>query len=733
MDHKVYNKDPMTLANALESYFIDTPPDCTLYSQDNYGILIHKELLYQTKFMRDMVKSVSTNSNIDVICHLLSTEELEVIVDFLYNGRISCTSEIAVYQAAKNLRDLFGFPLKQYEISETKEATGWTVKSVIFGSTGNQKTEIRKTQRKQRFNMDTVRENFSEAGTKIETMKVKQEFVLNDFDSLNVTETEYKGEVLDQEINVGNLHSVKVKLSELGEESPQERQKRLSQHITKDSETGLEACNLCQKVFQGPYPSIRLRKLMEHIDSFHLKVYNDKTIVKCSLCEKEVKNKYILKRHFRIVHKKMDSSECPFCKEVLESQASKMEHVAAKHKDRKIQDCEHCDFKCLKVGTLKNHKSLKHPEHYPEYLQSTNNKVKSCRVCPVCDKGFQSKIIMMEHLMSNHPDNKVYSCPFCDVKYLRGSNLENHISTKHPEQDSDISYTGKKHTCPICKIVFKTRSLMMKHFTSVHPEEKVYSCSLCNYKFRTLLGLNTHVFNRHERKVTDKGCSFCGKEFASKVDLKNHITKEHKEKRYECSKCEASYLNQTSLLSHIEQVHEGKKHQCPTCGETFDSINRLETHIAIKHDRSLLFKCPSCEAEYTDKKNLKSHISYVHEGAASYLCPQCGKNFQYRATLRDHISFVHEGKKYHCDLCTKTFKTKGQMKGHVSQVHEGKKPPRVTCTQCHKSFCGNFRMQRHISEVHEGKRPHACHLCGLAFSQSGNLKTHMKGKHKDAI
>ena len=136
MDHKMYSKDPMALVNTMESYFKSTPPDCNLYSQDNYGVLIHKELLYQTKFMRDMVESVSPDSKIEIICHSLSKEEVEEIVEFLYNGRILCTSEVAVHRHAKNLRDLFGFPLAQYEISEAKdkEGIGRTVKSVIFGS-----------------------------------------------------------------------------------------------------------------------------------------------------------------------------------------------------------------------------------------------------------------------------------------------------------------------------------------------------------------------------------------------------------------------------------------------------------------------------------------------------------------------------------------------------------------------------------------------------------------------
>ena len=33
--------------------------------------------------------------------------------------------------------------------------------------------------------------------------------------------------------------------------------------------------------------------------------------------------------------------------------------------------------------------------------------------------------------------------------------------------------------------------------------------------------------------------------------------------------------------------------------------------------------------------------------------------------------------------------------------------------------------------MHDKKRPYACHLCDLSFGQTGNLKTHLKGKHKE--
>ena len=118
----VYNKEPFVLISAMESYLKGTPPDCSLFSDNNYGILIHKELMYQTKFMREMIGTVGIDSKIEVFCPSLSKEELEIIVDFIYNGNIFYTNQAVVSQVSKNLEELFGFPLIQVETSDTKKS-----------------------------------------------------------------------------------------------------------------------------------------------------------------------------------------------------------------------------------------------------------------------------------------------------------------------------------------------------------------------------------------------------------------------------------------------------------------------------------------------------------------------------------------------------------------------------------------------------------------------------------
>ena len=64
MDYIVRNNEPLALVNSMDSYFKQRPPDCSLFSQYNCEIKIHRELLYQTSYLRDMIKSV----NMDYSC-----------------------------------------------------------------------------------------------------------------------------------------------------------------------------------------------------------------------------------------------------------------------------------------------------------------------------------------------------------------------------------------------------------------------------------------------------------------------------------------------------------------------------------------------------------------------------------------------------------------------------------------------------------------------------------------
>ena len=79
---------------------------------------VHKELLYQTEFMRKMLKSVDMDyCKIAILCETVSKEELDVIVKFLYHGEICCSDHNVAVQVSKSLKNLFGFPSKNFRFN----------------------------------------------------------------------------------------------------------------------------------------------------------------------------------------------------------------------------------------------------------------------------------------------------------------------------------------------------------------------------------------------------------------------------------------------------------------------------------------------------------------------------------------------------------------------------------------------------------------------------------------
>ena len=136
MSEAIYNclviaQEPLVLCQNMDSYFKNTPPDCSLYSEGNHEISIHKELLYQTKYMREMITNVGFESKIEVFCPSISKEELKNIVDFLYCGKILCKNQSAVSETTENLNELFGFELTKDDMSETKESIVLPIKKKI--------------------------------------------------------------------------------------------------------------------------------------------------------------------------------------------------------------------------------------------------------------------------------------------------------------------------------------------------------------------------------------------------------------------------------------------------------------------------------------------------------------------------------------------------------------------------------------------------------------------------
>ena len=109
----IINNDQLNMAKSMDEYLKSKPPDCSLFSEDGFEFPIHKELLYQTKLMRDMVKNnqLCHCSKIDIIVPALARKKLEQIVHFLKTGELR-SNKSAISDLLVDLTELFGFPKK---------------------------------------------------------------------------------------------------------------------------------------------------------------------------------------------------------------------------------------------------------------------------------------------------------------------------------------------------------------------------------------------------------------------------------------------------------------------------------------------------------------------------------------------------------------------------------------------------------------------------------------------
>ena len=99
----------------MESYLKKEEPDCILYSRDGIKFNIHKEILYQTELMKNILQEQNTVccQNIEIFCPC-SDKELESVLSFLYYGTISHENENNFEKIKEILTKIFAFPEKLF-------------------------------------------------------------------------------------------------------------------------------------------------------------------------------------------------------------------------------------------------------------------------------------------------------------------------------------------------------------------------------------------------------------------------------------------------------------------------------------------------------------------------------------------------------------------------------------------------------------------------------------------
>merc|ERR1712129_463621 len=145
---------------------------------------------------------------------------------------------------------------------------------------------------------------------------------------------------------------------------------------------------------------------------------------------------------------------------------------------------------------------------------------------------------------------------------------------------------------------------------------------------------------------------------------------------------------------------------CNVCSMSCKNKYILKQHLTLHNSENLV--CDMCTGTFKHKSNLQRHIQLTHSESKAP-CSSCGQLFS--------LSFI----RYHQKICKMSEEEKKDFKANR----------RVGCKDCGKILANKTRLSRHIRFIHNNEKLYKCNLCDHQDYKKDNMKTHIKGVHKE--
>ncbi|KAG5667067.1 hypothetical protein PVAND_015067 [Polypedilum vanderplanki] len=331
------------------------------------------------------------------------------------------------------------------------------------------------------------------------------------------------------------------------------------------------------------------------------------------------------------------------------------EEIENENNDSKVID----SFNEGKPITIPSQPRRKHPANDIEGEQKIRDFIDI--KCHICDKHFDSYLLLCKHFKNSHPSAKVFLI-CCDKKFTQ-------------------------------------RSILLEHL-EYHDKSRIHRCEICEKEFKTNAIYKSHMRNFHKsQKSEDFCCTECGKSFTNKYILKTHM-KKHKieeNKIFECFICKKTVKNYELLRDHVKNKHNRQNSSiCHICSKI---VTRLDIHLKQVHSTEPIerIKCEIC-GHWLKKTSLKSHM--IAHNESGYSCEICGKFLKNKNSYFCHMKRVHTEGKFKCDFCDKSFHNEGRLTDHVACQHTGNFLHKCRIESCEKMFRNAGRRRMHERRMH---------------------------------
>ncbi|XP_043942271.1 myc-associated zinc finger protein isoform X2 [Protopterus annectens] len=284
----------------------------------------------------------------------------------------------------------------------------------------------------------------------------------------------------------------------------------------------------------------------------------------CSLCAKEFKNGYNLRRH-EAIH-------------------TGIKPTSSSH--MKVPTMVPLSLLTVSAAAISNTAS---PVQLPNSINTTvstddglvtatasGKRIRKNHACEMCGKAFRDVYHLNRHKLS-HSDEKPYECPICQQRFKRKDRMSYHVR-------SHEGGVHKPYVCSHCSKGFSRPDHLNSHVRQVHSTERPFKCQTCEAAFATKDRLRAHMV-RHEEKVP---CHVCGK-----------------------------LLSAAYITDHMKVHSQGPNHLCDVCSKGFTTAAYLRVH-ALKHHglaapRQDRFICKLCGVHCKTPTQLNGHMQ-THTG-----------------------------------------------------------------------------------------------------------------------
>lgn len=241
-------------------------------------------------------------------------------------------------------------------------------------------------------------------------------------------------------------------------------------------------CLECDTFFKNS----RARK--NHVLRFH------REGLQCDHCKKRFVNRTTLLTHMKLHEGPLPRSECPICHKQV--RVIQLKYHIQRHNEKGCYECEACKKVFSYLSTYQAHLKYSRAHASDEVFKFP---------CPMCNKGYPTKVQMQDHFNYQHLGKTAHKCPICDKPIASRINVDRHMNRVHGEKKEK----PKTHVCLKCGKAFRDKKALNQHEV-IHSGDRPLVCELCHQTFKQKASLYTHKKRVHKVAPAKKVVEFMG-------------------------------------------------------------------------------------------------------------------------------------------------------------------------------------------------------------------------------